>query len=87
MWSSRKSPSIQVLHQQIRGAGGLRLSLCGHRGEGVQSYKKHADIILKFSLILGHLVMQKGLYIDKIDDEKFKFVPCVKFFMNSIQNL
>ena len=43
-------------------------------------------MILKFSLILGHLVMQKGLYIDKIDDEKFKFVPCVKFFMNSIEN-
>ena len=57
-------------------------------GRGVQSYEKHADIILKFSLIVhGHLVMQKGLYIDKIDDEKFKFVPCVKFFMNSIQNL
>ena len=36
--------------------------------------------LLKFSLILGHLVMQKGLYIDKIDDEKYKFVPCFEIF-------
>ena len=38
-------------------------------------------------LNLSPLSNQEGLDIDKIDDEKFKFVPFVKFFMNSIQNL
>ena len=35
-----------------------------------------------YLFILGPHVKQKGLDIDTIDDEKFKFVSCVQFFMD-----
>ena len=50
-WSSSKSPSIQVLHQPIRGVGVLSLCWQRWRRGGVQNYEKRADIILECSLI------------------------------------
>ena len=50
--SSSKSPSIQVLHQQIKGGGGSSCVLTAlmQGGLGVQNYGKYADIILECSL-------------------------------------
>ena len=70
MWHkslSSKSPSIQVLHQQIRGRGILVFADSADTGVGVQKYGKHADIILERSLRLTLGCVEVRLGLDNIN--------------------